>query len=67
MTTNDECCGWLGWAELAGIGADGKRLPDTTTGATTMKPVEVNRRELPFITAALRRMQRDHRRDVRPQ
>ena len=26
METTDECCGWTGWAAMAGIGADGRRM-----------------------------------------
>ena len=27
MNAHGECCGWMGWAELAGIGIDGRPLP----------------------------------------
>lgn len=27
MSAQGECCGWIGWAELAGIGIDGRPLP----------------------------------------
>ena len=54
MTTSDECCGWLSWAQLAGIGADGGRLNDAATSA--LPPLVTQKHELPFITAALRRL-----------
>ena len=52
MTRSDECCGWLGWAEQAGIGADGSRLRVTQEDALppSMK------HDLSFVTALLRRM-----------
>lgn len=31
MSTSQECCGWLGWAEMAGIGVDGRRLDPTAS------------------------------------
>jgi hypothetical protein len=66
MTTSDECCGWLGWAQLAGIGADGGRLNDANTDAATRPPVAAKAHELPFITSALRRVLHDHARRMRP-
>lgn len=67
MRTSDECCGWLGWAEMAGIGADGKRLNQTPTGTTILPPVTTRSHELSFITTALRRVLRDSARESRPQ
>jgi hypothetical protein len=66
MTTSDECCGWLGWAQLAGIGADGARLNDAATEATTMPPVAAKTHALPFITAVLRRVLHDRDRGAPP-
>lgn len=36
MRTREECCGWLGWAEQAGIGADGS--PMNTTKRASRAP-----------------------------
>ena len=66
MTTSDECCGWLGWAQLAGIGADGGRLTDAATDATPMPSIVTQKHELPFITAGLRRLLNDRRRGTPP-
>lgn len=66
MTTSDECCGWLGWAELAGIGADGTPLSDNLSGATTPKAVATTPHGLSAITAVLRRALLDHACAARP-
>ena len=59
MTTREECCGWLGWAELAGIDADGSPLKGRASGAPLKSPAATRNRTLPFITAALRHVLRD--------
>lgn len=55
MSTSDECCGWLGWAELAGMGADGSRLQDSAPAEQASPSTAAMPQNLPFITAVLRR------------
>lgn len=59
MSTSGECCGWLGWAELAGIGADGAPLRSDAQAEPAKPSVATTSRRLPFITALLRRGGRD--------
>jgi hypothetical protein len=66
MTTSDECCGWLGWAELAGIGADGARLKNDLAGEASPSAVATTAHGVSGITAVLRRALLDRSRAVRP-
>jgi hypothetical protein len=65
MSTSAECCGWLGWAELAGIGPDGARLNDGLTGEATPRTVATTEHGLSAITAVMRRALLDRARAVR--
>lgn len=54
MTRSGECCGWLSWAEQAGIGADGAPLRDSANNGTPSVPSP--KLEPSYVTAALRRV-----------
>lgn len=38
MSTTNECCGWKGWAEMAGMDADGRPIrPGRPTDPVTVR------------------------------